>query len=361
MQKINIRLVALLLIIFALTAIGYGQQIEIVQNWSDAASAQLKTLIDPDLNLPRPAIQASLVREFTRGNSNTIYWNVNETVEAINNPQVTVKFYEIKAEYTKDGEDFLLWGVVTCPVNSATFTNLPEYVKISYYIRYFVQDEGQSDFRMSRWSEPVSSTQDYNPPYLDLTLSGITNLNDLGNQNWIVGKNISLHITASDLPIGKLELIKIQEAGQREVSYPILPPRTAIDTVITYTLKVKQKTPVVLSYHVTDVSLQSSEISTVTLIWLPEEEGLGELICFPNPFNPESDINSKIKVGIPGVTDARIFDAFGNLVVELSKEKDADFFTWDGRNGRGDIVSSGGYLCVLAKNRKKYCKIAVYR
>ncbi|MBN2416975.1 hypothetical protein JXO52_14115 [bacterium] len=326
--------------------------------------AEIKTCIDPDPALPVPSIKDSLVKEFTKGSTNTIQWSPAEITRLINDQAVELKFFEVKAEFQKNGQNYLLWGIVDAPDSSATFIDLPEYVEISYYLRYFVQDEGEPGFRMSYWSDPVTSRQDYNPPRLDPDSSRVVNLNELCNQNWVIGRQLSVRISASDLPIGKLELAYIQEEGGEPVSFSLVQNgtlKTMIDTMLYYTLDVPEKTPAVINLWVSDVSLQESEKKTVTLIWMSDEEGRDGLICFPNPFNPENDYCSKIKVGIPGVVKAYIFDPFGNLVRELSKELTADFFTWDGRNGRGDLVSSGGYLCVLDGKRKYYCKIAVYR
>jgi flagellar hook assembly protein FlgD len=64
----------------------------------------------------------------------------------------------------------------------------------------------------------------------------------------------------------------------------------------------------------------------------------------------------------PGTSRVRILDPFGNLVKSLVKKASSDiFFEWDGRNERGDIVASGGYLCVVDGKRQLYCKIAVIK
>ena len=148
MQNKKNWLVAFLIILGVWATAGYGQQVTKIQAWHLTDSGfdleKIKTLIDPDPSLPQPAIKDSLMREFTKGNTNTVEWSMIEIEKAINDASVEVKFFEIKAEYQKDGQAYLLWGIVNSPDSSATFTNLPEYVKISYYLRYFVQDRGKA-------------------------------------------------------------------------------------------------------------------------------------------------------------------------------------------------------------------------
>lgn len=351
-----------------LAAATAGAQVREIEAWpgglDQADRIMLHQLIDPDPDLPVPSIKDSLIREFTKGGRMTIEWSPSEINRLIDDPTIELKLFEVKAEYVKDDTNYRLWGFVNAPDSSATFLDLPEYVKISYYLRYYVQDAGSDAFRVSYWSEPVESRQDYSPPLLVVDSSQIVNLNDLGNQNWVIGRDLYIRFVASDLPVGKLEQAWVQEAGQSAVSFSLAEGgslKTEINITKEYTLKAPEKTPVEISFWVSDVALWQSNKITIRLLWMSEDEGKDAIICFPNPFNPERDYSSKIKVGIPGVKKAYIFDPFGNLVRELSKDLTADFFNWDGRNGRGDLVSSGGYICVLDGKQKYYCKIAVYR
>jgi hypothetical protein len=68
---------------------------------------------------------------------------------------------------------------------------------------------------------------------------------------------------------------------------------------------------------------------------------------------------SIVQINVPDITLARIFDPFGQLVRVLEKSGTSEFFEWDGRNGSGEIVSRGGYICVVDGYEKLYCKIAV--
>ncbi|MDH3890743.1 MAG: hypothetical protein OEV49_06630 [candidate division Zixibacteria bacterium] len=68
---------------------------------------------------------------------------------------------------------------------------------------------------------------------------------------------------------------------------------------------------------------------------------------YPNPFNPkEEDTRIVFESGGGGSVTILIYDLFGNLVYE-ENDVDTDDLRWEGRNGRGELVGSGGYICLL--------------
>ena len=75
----------------------------------------------------------------------------------------------------------------------------------------------------------------------------------------------------------------------------------------------------------------------------------------PNPFNP--NIESTILVvkteGLKPL-EVNIYDLFGNHVKKISipaGERYNQVF-WDGKNGKGEIVANGGYLCIVKTDSK---------
>ncbi|MFO7914312.1 MAG: alpha amylase C-terminal domain-containing protein [Candidatus Krumholzibacteriales bacterium] len=74
--------------------------------------------------------------------------------------------------------------------------------------------------------------------------------------------------------------------------------------------------------------------------------------CYPNPFNPSTSISFSLSK--PGYTVLRIYDVSGRLVrtvLERALPAGAHSARWDGRNQRGEMVTSGVYFCRLESER----------
>ena len=98
----------------------------------------------------------------------------------------------------------------------------------------------------------------------------------------------------------------------------------------------------------------------------PKEE---YVYAYPNPFNPDEH-NATIKAIFPydALINISIYDAVGNLVINLIKNESVDSgmlkkFYWDGKNGNGDIVANGVYYLVIktGQGADKIEKLAVLR
>lgn len=79
---------------------------------------------------------------------------------------------------------------------------------------------------------------------------------------------------------------------------------------------------------------------------LPTEFGLSQNV--PNPFNPSTTI--RYQLSEPGDVTLTVLDVLGQeITVLVSAMQPAGGYgvTWDGRDGAGRQVSSGGYLCRL--------------
>ncbi|MBN2029356.1 hypothetical protein JW824_03840 [bacterium] len=309
---------------------------------------------DLDPTLPPPKLLKE--PDFTWGLDNTVYWNSDSVEAMLLELGMNLLFFEVQARF--NGTE--LWGFVDPHVDSATFVNLPEKTTVEYYLRYFAQD-AEGVFYLSYWSDPETSIQDISPPMVWSV--DILDLQESSNINWTIGPTISIHVIASD-PNGQVMELGIREqnaAGDYYLYHAFEPPEDSVSISIPYTMRSNEKELSTLTIWVIDVAGQQSGEFSITLFWWPDEEE--EIICFPNPFNPDKNEVSVIKFNsaFVNITEARIFDPFGNLIQVLNKEPSNGFFEWDGRNRYGDLVSNGGYICLITGQPRLYCKIAVLR
>jgi hypothetical protein len=319
-----------------------------------AVSDAVPTLPAPSL-LPEP--------EFTIDTRNTVYWFPDSARAALGlvRPGSVILFFEIQARNT--ATDVLLWGYLDAGSDSAVFVfsdSTWEGNPIEYRLRYYAQSAGGQN-ELSFWSAIQVSVQDWHPPLCRWRIEGLQRTT-MGN--WVIGRTLSVRVTASDPPYGKVSSLFIREtdsASDATDNRPYDPTQPVVEEAVSYTLAAEAHRPVSLRLWVTDLPGQPSpsQSESLTLFWMPSEEG--EMFCFPNPFNPLMDARTVVRIAEADVQTARIFDPFGNLIRVLRKTASEAFFEWDGRNERGDLVSNGGYLCVLDGRENRYCKIAVLR
>lgn len=323
---------------------------------STALEQTLSTLymaIDPDM--PGPLLYPE--PEFTWGTENTVFWNRDSVQALIDSMNVTLIAFEVEARFN----DTELWGFVDSDVDSARFQSLPEGVPVDYRLRYYARTAAGL-FRMSRWSPDERSIQDQQPPTLHSWT--IPDLQEPRRLDWITGNTVWNHVVASDSVYGKVMHIAVHEESEgisETTYYDIETPVVHIDTLVPYPLFSQANTLLELSVWVVDVAGKpSADTLSQTLFWWPFEEEPAPIICYPNPFRPSEGEISVIKVNAPGITRARVFDPFGELVAVLDKPLSRLFFEWDGRNQSGRAVARGGYVLVVDGHEDMYCKIAVY-
>ena len=310
---------------------------------------------DIDPTLPAPKLLPE--PPYTTGRRNTLHWSNTDTRAVLRNANIdgNLLFYEVRAYSDSTGQ---LWGYVPAETDSATFQGLPSGVPIYYNLRYFFQFRS-GEYGLSFWNtDSTFSIQDVSPP--EFTQWEIVGLNSSGNKNWVTERTIDLHVLAHDPDNGQVAQVRVVEASttyENKILYDIDIPLPEVDLLIPYEIGTDQHIPISLELQVIDVAGQGSEIRTIHFFWWKLEE----MVCFPNPFNPELGEISTIETGNTEITDARIYDPFGNLVIKLSKNRSTTFFQWDGRNSDGKIVSNGGYFCVIDSDQKQYCKIAVIK
>jgi hypothetical protein len=81
----------------------------------------------------------------------------------------------------------------------------------------------------------------------------------------------------------------------------------------------------------------------------------GTMTNYPNPFHPPLEPTTLAwKLDDQAKVSLRIFTQTGDLVLQKSFERGApggiqglNTWGWDGRNGRGELVASGGYVVLL--------------
>jgi len=208
--------------------------------------SNLSAMIDPDM--PNPLLYPE--PEFTWGNQNTVFWNVDSIQALADSMNVTLIAFEIEAQFGTT----ILWGFVDANIDSALFHSLPEGVAIDYRLRYYAQTvTGQ--FRMSDWSPSERSIQDQEPPQLKSW--EIPDLQQTQSLDWITGNILWSHVMASDSIYGKVMQIALHEEseGQSQTTfYDIETPSIAVDTLVPYPLFTPPNTVLNLSVWVIDVA-----------------------------------------------------------------------------------------------------------
>lgn len=347
-----------IIVLFCFTAIHYSySQKRRIQAWSTPESLQYSFLIeDTVLDTLFPAPRLLPEPEYSLNNTNTIKWNNDSIQTSLQEIKASLLIYEVQAFYNTTE----LWGFVDSNIDSATFIDLPAGVPIEYRLRYIGRDS-TGQLGRSFWSEPEISIQDKNPPVIQEL--HIADLQQGVNTHWVLSNTLHFFIIASDSILGKVEKICISESNdissQSDTTViNIQPPETYINREYTYKLFTPEQEQLYLDFWIYDLAGRKSLKKEFTLFWISSSS---EMFCFPNPFNPKKGEKSIIKIENTKVDEVRIYDLFGNLVRKIDRTPGNYFFEWDGLNGEKEMVSSGGYICVVPGSSELYCKIAVVR
>jgi hypothetical protein len=102
----------------------------------------------------------------------------------------------------------------------------------------------------------------------------------------------------------------------------------------------------------------TAELNLETALVDPDAAA-GSITSYPNPFHPgEAPTTIAYKLAADARVTMKIYSLSGAEVFETAMElgdaggrEGLNEFRWDGRNGRGDVVSSGGYVLVLQADR----------
>jgi len=347
-----------IIILFCLIHIPYCySQKKRIQAWSTPETLQygvhlktteLDTIFSAPSLLPEP--------EYSLNNTNTIKWNNDNIQTTLEDIKASLEIYEVQAVYN----NIELWGFVDSKVDSATFIDLPAGVPIEYRLRYIGRDS-TGRLGLSFWSESEISIQDKNPPVIQEL--HIADLQQGVNTHWVLSNTLHFFITASDSILGKVERICIRESNDISLQADttvinLQPPETYINREYTYQLLTPEQEQLYLDFWIYDLAGRKSLEKEFRLFWMSSSS---KMFCFPNPFNPKRGEKSIIKIENQEVDEVRIYDLFGNLVRKLNRTPGNYFFEWDGFNGEKEMVSSGGYICVVPGSSDLYCKIAVVK
>jgi len=347
----------LLIVSYALT--GSGKPFNRRLAWKTPAHIEAVLTVDYDVNADLPVPILDHERPFTRGTDNTVTWmdSMAAVFGELQAMQMTLQFWAVEARAV--GLDSVWWGFVDADENYALFTGLPEGEVIEYRLRYYARDMSGT-IHMSDWSRAEISVQDASPP--DLLSFEILELQDVCGNPWVLGPQIRLHIKARDIK-GQIMQVAVHEISDQvdRILFDDIDarPRTELDTTLLYSILTGPSQPLNLKCKVIDVAEFYSDSVEIDFFYLASDP---KVVCFPNPFVPDQNQCTVIKVENPDAREAKIFDPFGNLVKTLSKKSVSDLaFEWFGNNDKGEPVSRGGYICIIDDNRDLYCKIAVIR
>jgi hypothetical protein len=309
-------------------------------------------------DLPRPILDH--IRPFSSGTDIVISWkdSMDQVYVVLNELQMTVAFFEVQSANTRN--DSISWGFIDANENIAVFTDLVEGVLMEYRLRYYAWDT-EGNLLISPWSRAETATQDLSPP--EILSFELLNIQDYCTTNpWVIGPLIGMRVQARDVN-GQIMQLAIREnsSGIDQTLFDDLDnnPRTNVDTTIYYTLLTEPHQPITLECWVVDVAEHTAEDTfKIQFFYLLSDP---KVVCYPNPFLLKNRC-TVIKVEKPDVREAKIFDAFGNHIRTLRKDRETDLgFEWDGRNEKGDQVARGGYICIIDGDKDLYCKIAVIR
>lgn len=109
--------------------------------------------------------------------------------------------------------------------------------------------------------------------------------------------------------------------------------------------------------------LMSQTGQSVPTVVTPE----GDIICYPNPFNPDLPESITIAYKLPQdvLVKVYIFDITGQIVrtiLAYSSSRGADGFSrvsWDGRSGFGEVVGNGVYLVRIVQDNKTLARTKI--
>ncbi|MBI4753369.1 hypothetical protein HY793_03220 [Candidatus Desantisbacteria bacterium] len=115
-----------------------------------------------------------------------------------------------------------------------------------------------------------------------------------------------------------------------------------------------------ISYRFVDESGKAGAESSLSVFITPEPYKLRN---FPNPFNPlKEETSIEYPLTTAADVDIQIYNLFGQLVwrKEIPAGQEWDH-KWNGRNGDGEVVGNGGYICRMTIKYPSGDKVMVRR
>lgn len=279
--------------------------------------------------------------EFSPGLSKEVCWNISGT---LNHLRV---FIDNNGDLVAD--DSVTFGKGQSRM-CHTFTELEDGQTYSYWV------VGLDDQQRMAASDTVTSIQDNTVPAI-LNFE-FTEGEQVDEQSWTYSRSVNLDVMARDAAPGELWDYVLRENSLSRFEGTFGDSASTFGGKIAHQIvaSTEQSTRLDLSLRVLDGAGNESPPRTLTLYL---QENAPRLFAFPNPFNPRNEFTT-IRMRDVRETEIKIFDFFGNHVQTLTRKENNHDFRWDGRNGNGEMVANGGYVCVGTKTGARF-KIAVVK
>ncbi|MFQ5637744.1 MAG: FlgD immunoglobulin-like domain containing protein [bacterium] len=287
-------------------------------------------------------IEVDSLPQFTPGQSTRICWTLSQSL-------VHAKVY-IDEDCDSVADDSLAISNPFPAQHCQIFENLLDGQAYCYWVTGFDEQE-----RVVQ-SNTVMSIQDQTAPVIEFLT--IQDSDSVDGKIWVFERDIEINIKARDKAPGEIWRYQIIENGQEGEVTNFAFFSTEQNQPIPYTLLASgsQPRPVRLEVRIFDGANNRSSELGVDFIF---QEGIPRMYAFPNPFNPMArDI--VIRLAETAEDEVRIYDFFGNLVRTIVEKANRHDFVWDGRNGNGEMVANGGYICVGTRTRSTF-KIGIMK
>jgi hypothetical protein len=270
----------------------------------------------------------------------------NIYVEWTPEDDVDITHYWVVSSYSQEFDNIQtcsLWdsGTGSCTIHLSGEDTI--YCRV-----YSVDGSG----RISDSAETVSTIADTTAPVL-------TSLTLAGGADWISDPRINIDFEGTDnINSSGCESILLVERDSSFSSGVREYPCGAFSGDLSFRVSAGYERKVIFARLVDRAGNRGAPLRAEVMY----EEGAH---CYPNPFNPARGEETSLvyRMGGPGTVRIYLYDRFGNLVFKETTSGGSGWneFSWDGRNGRGEIVASGGYICVIDGEREYKCKVAVLK
>ena len=299
------------------------------------------TAVDVDYQAA-PSIVIQSLPEFTAGLSNEICWTVDGTL-------VTLKLFVDRG--CVDGADLSL-DISSLASGSVcqSLSDLADGQRYCYWL------EGVDQQQRTVGSAVVSSTQDNTPPVIESFT--FPNGDSLNEQIWAFSRHINLQIGARDVTPGEIWRFEIFENGSSATELDNPDSSAQLSQVFPHTIGSQDPQPATVNLRAV-VYDGAGNASAEIPLQIFYQEDLPNMYAYPNPFNPTKG-GVTIRLDDANESELKIYDFFGNLVQTISAKANSHDFSWDGRNGHGEMVANGGYICVGTKTNARF-KIGVFK
>ncbi len=274
--------------------------------------------------------------EFTPGLSNEVCWTVSGSLVSVS------VFRDDNCDSVAD--DSVLFINPSQSEMCHLFQNLHDGQRYCYWV------SGLDKQHRMVLSDTVTSIQDNMIPVIDSFTFPDGEI--LNGKIWAYDRQIQLNLIAHDAVPGEIWKYKILENDLPRLQVDFVDSSAQMMEEIPYTLNapVNQLSSIELSVSVIDGANNVSDVSSITINL---QENLTDMFGFPNPFNPLKD-RVTIRFKNTSEREVRIYDFFGNLVRVLNEKENRHDFTWDGRNGAGEMAANGGYICIGTETKERF-------